>query len=124
MRKQKGAAIITVLIVLAVISVLGIAFLEAGAGDYIFASIHKNNTGAYFLAQAGIEYAAGESPDWEEFPHEETISLSTGTCHIKADIAEGGLIQVESTGTPIDSNKNKTIYAAIKDGEILNWKQK
>jgi|GEM_PF-5741939 len=124
MKKQKGAAIITVLWILVIISILGFAFLETGAGDYIYANIHKNKMSAYYLAWAGVEYAGKESENWENFPYGETIELSTGKCAINAASLGSSGIQVECTGTPVNSNISKTISAVIKNGEIINWQQK
>lgn len=124
MKKEKGAAIITILILLVVISILGFVFLETCAGDYIYSNIHKNNVSAYYLALAGVEYAGGEYENWQSLPYSETIELSTGKCLINAISLPQKQIQVECVGTPANSNISKTIYAVIKDGVVINWRQK
>lgn len=124
MKKEKGAAIITILMVLVIISILGFVFLETGAGDYIYANINKNNISAYYLAWAGVEYASGKSFEYSN--HTETIKLTTGSCLIEASTAGlgAGQVKVICTGIPNNSKVRKKIEAVIKNGEISNWKQR
>ncbi|MFH1452781.1 MAG: hypothetical protein ABIH00_02220 [Armatimonadota bacterium] len=128
MKKQKGIAVITVLMILVIISIMGMAFLETGGADYIFAVKHKNDTRAYFLAWAGVEYACAVSEEGNSadniISNMKDIKLLTGACSIEAKKIDVKKIEVACTGKPLNSNRTKTITAVIQDGVVLDWRQR
>lgn len=123
MKSQKGAAIITILMVLVIIAMLGVVFIETGAGDYIYATVNKNNVCGYFLARAGLEYAADELGGCAP-PYEETIEFTTGKCKIVVKEVTGAGMKVECTGFALNSAKGKILEGLISNGVIVNWRQK
>ncbi len=94
--RPSGAALVTVLLVLVLLLVVGLAFLVVSGADHLFATRQRESTTALYLALAGLEYASRQG--WSG-PHEEELRLSTGTCRVRAVPGSGpGRLRVTSHG--------------------------
>ncbi|MCL5773915.1 MAG: hypothetical protein M1536_05990 [Firmicutes bacterium] len=119
---KKASALIFSLFIVSILFVLSLAFFTITGGDYFFSGAQRNSLNALFLAQGGVEYSYFQSAEWD-FPHNETIKLSTGTCEISAAKNEStGEIVLECTG--VSGKFRKTVSAILYQGAILNWHEK
>jgi len=55
MKEQRGVVLVVALLVLAVLSVLGLAFLTTARTEDTIASNYRNHTAAFYAAEAGLE---------------------------------------------------------------------
>ncbi|MCL0083784.1 pilus assembly PilX N-terminal domain-containing protein [Thermodesulfovibrionales bacterium] len=107
---QKGAALITVLLMIVVVTAIGIAAVNIAIVETRIAANHKVAKQAFYIAEAGLEHAKNSlrldidwsNTDWPTcWPTNETINVGglTGTYTITTQDAEESSITVRSTGT-------------------------
>lgn len=56
MDREKGSALIFALLITVILFILGTSFIGFLSNDYNFTGKLNNNTAAYYLARAGMEY--------------------------------------------------------------------
>lgn len=119
---KKGMALFTTLITLIILFILATSFIGFTSSDYRFAVLQYNNTTAFYLAKAGLEFAA--KGDGMEGKVEEDIYLPYGSndhyCHVTYDKDSNGFIIAEGRivtflgGNEVILSK-RTIVAPITD---------
>lgn len=103
-RSEQGFAVITAVVFLAVLLILGASLVEQTVQELSVASREKKETGAFSLAEAGIDYAAWRIYNIQTPSLPITWSrsdLGTGTFSVTADRFNGSsnTLTVISTGT-------------------------
>jgi|GEM_PF-753766 len=73
MRKEKGIALIIVIVIFALIFTAGAYFVRFAASDYRMSALERSGIKAFYAAEAGVEWAKSKlhsNPNWfTDLPH-------------------------------------------------------
>ena len=134
---QKGMALMTTLIFVAVLTTMGIALLTMTRNEIKLSTLQEESTKAFYLAEAGVERAvnwlelqgtppsSGDVPSDFDGTHEYT-ELSTGkyTVNLSLDIDPGSLVAnyvIETEGWIIRDDNSKSIRKIKTAVKIANF---
>ncbi len=116
--EEQGSALITVLIAMVVLMLLGSTFLSHTLTETIIAINQKNNTQAYYVAEAGIEKAVAVLKRNFGFEGNLDGSIGEGSYTVSLGDRLSGKREIISTGTV--SNATVTIRVIVGIDEIYS----
>jgi type II secretory pathway pseudopilin PulG len=117
-KKQKGMALVLVIIIMAVLTILGVALLELSVSEARFTARQDRRMQAYYLAKSGVDIVSSyilknpkETKDILDAPTSNPNNeLGNGTFTV--DVTEGdvsGEIKVKGKGTVGDVDNTSTL---------------
>ncbi|MCA9777708.1 MAG: hypothetical protein KC800_13360 [Candidatus Eremiobacteraeota bacterium] len=91
MARNRGIALVTVLVMTVILLVLTIAFLFYAERGYRFAGVQERQNQAYFLALAGLEYYKARPEEFLETPTvRRPVPLDSTTNFFEVTLRENG----------------------------------
>lgn len=134
---QKGMALMTTLIFVAVLTTMGIALLTMTRSEIKLSTLQEESTKAFYLAEAGVERAVnwlelqGTPPSFGDVPSDfkgthEYTELNTGkyTVNLSLDIIPGSLVAnyvIETEGWIVRDDNSKSIRKIKTAVKIANF---
>ena len=92
-RKNRGIALVTVLILTVVLLILTVAFLFFAEREYRFAGLQERQNQAYFLALSGLEYYRARPEDFLSTPTvKRFVPLSSTTNFFEVTLEADGTL--------------------------------
>lgn len=126
-KKKKGMAIITVLMVIVILFILGFAIIMYANSTLLASSWQRNSVNSLYLAQAGLIYAyyhlsdkftlagAGDSSSLKQI-------MSTGWFEVTAALRPDGKVDVDSTGCAgMIKRKIHAVFDSKNSGSGFVW---
>ncbi|ADL08869.1 PilX N-terminal domain-containing pilus assembly protein [Thermosediminibacter oceani] len=127
--RQAGLVLITVVFVVSVLSLLGVAILEMMTAELKKAAYFKESAKAYYLAEAGIHKtltALKKDPDHRPNGAE---SLGDGSFEVSVEEISPGRLKVTSQGAAGRAKEKLTVTVEVVAGKeeinlkVISWKQ-
>jgi len=99
---QKGMALLTTLMFVFILATFAVALLIMTGNDAKLSAIQRDSTQAFYVAEAGVEYARyllGQSWDnWEDPDNFPQTSFGSGTFDVEVTDNDDGNVVITSTG--------------------------
>ena len=136
---NKGVSLVVVLFVTTIVMLLGTALLNMSANEYLMGSYARDYTAAYYLAEAGIQWAIAnlkENPDYRG--DSAWKNMGEGQYRTKVTREYGSdFVNIESSGkvnkAEVSINLRAEVYVEIDEEaesdppqvhthiQVLNW---
>ena len=115
-------ALIISLVMLTFLFIMGLTFISVSSRDYVYARYVVLRTQAYYMAEAGIEYAQISRINWTDYPHTEEFEYREGKISIEVNDLGNGAVEITSYGKYASFRQGiKVIYG--QDGTIQSWEE-
>lgn len=121
--KQRGIALVTVLVLTVILLVLTVAFLFYAERGYRFAGLQDRQNQAYFLALAGLEYYKARPEEFIEKPTvKRPVPIDSETHFFEVTLRSDGTLEckgiLESTLSGISGNTTISRKIIVPEGDV------